>query len=133
MLPGDRARSVDLSPAYCRILRAIVDSWTEMMHSDVTLADLAEAWAAERPSRFLRLCPLCEAGPGTPRHTVMACTRLGSICDHVRNIEAELFRHFSSAELRARAAERLTDVEVMNDVVAHLAAAAQQRWLTLSA
>ena len=72
-----------------RCHRAIGDSWTERLHADV--AALTATWATQAGWPSPRTCPLCQSGPGTPRHVIMSCKALAPAADMLRDdIEAEL-------------------------------------------
>jgi len=99
LLPGDNPSSVDLSGVFYRALRAVGGSWTEAMHSDGSLCDLAESWADRTGAASFRVCPLCGDGAGTPRHVVMRCWEMRSLADFVRDkVEAELL--FDNSRVR---------------------------------
>ena len=91
LLPSDVLGQVDLSRVLFRALRAIGGGWTEMLNMDEELKAFAGRWAEEEGLEFARTCPLCRAGAGTPRHTVMQCEDLRPLADHIRDlVEAEL-------------------------------------------
>ena len=100
LLPGDLPSAVDLSKVMFRSLRAIGGGWTELLHSDSSLAQLAGAWAVRRGLPSSRVCPLCRSAVGTPRHVIMSCAAVSSRADAVRDaVEAELARHSPAASL----------------------------------
>ena len=89
-LPSD-GRSVDLSRMLYRCVRAIGGGWTEQLHVDPALLEIAEQWSNTHGTASPRICPLCRAGPGTPRHVVMSCSAVRPLVDQWRDgLEAEL-------------------------------------------
>lgn len=90
-LPSDEGETVDLSKVMFRAHRAIGGGWTEYQHSHGALSGEAALWARYCGLASQRLCPLCQAGTGTPRHVIMQCSDLAAlrvmVCDAV---EAEL-------------------------------------------
>ena len=86
-LPSDVALSVDLSKILYRAARGIGGSWTELQHSDSSLAAFAAVWAADKGLPSQRICPLCSRSAGTPRHVILSCPELtwirSIVCDVV--------------------------------------------------
>ena len=73
-------------------MRAIGGSWTERLHSDAQLLELAHRWSTVEGFSH-RTCPLCRALPGTPRHVVMSCPAMLPLVQLLRDdMEAELLR-----------------------------------------
>lgn len=103
-LPTDR-RVVDLSKVLYRCIRAIGGGWTEQLHVDATLPNIAEHWRSAQALPSQRVCPLCKSGPGTPRHVVMSCLVMRPLVDMWRDaLEAELGALVASSVLLERAA-----------------------------
>ena len=75
-----------------------------MLHSDPSLAQLAEPWAERRGLPSSRICPLCRSTVGTPRRVIMTCAAVSVHADAVQDaFEAELARHSPAASLCAQA------------------------------
>jgi hypothetical protein len=110
LLPCDQTQ-VDLTGMLYRCVRAIGGGWTERLKSDPDIAPLARSWAASSGAASFRTCPLCRAGPGTPRHVVMGCSAMRPlVLSWLDAVELELSRHRSREDLvtegeRWRAAE----------------------------
>ena len=105
-----------------------------MLNSDAGLQSLATAWAAARALPSPRICPLCLAHSGTPRHVVMTCSAMQAVQEHVRDVvEAELRLDGAGPRLMEAAAAFWTSANgsaVQAGVVPPLFAA---RWPILSA
>ena len=107
MLSTDQ-QPLDLSAMAYRCQRAIGGSWTERLHAHADDASLASAWCTRERWNSSRTCPLCQTGPGTPRHVVMSCPAMTPLVDILRDdLELELRQHatvqaHSAAALRWR-------------------------------
>ena len=84
LLPSDPRDGLDLSKFLYRCVRAVGGSWTESIKSDTELARLAAHWADTNQLESMRTCPLCTAGAGTPRHTVMTCAGMQHLSNLLR-------------------------------------------------
>ena len=94
LLPADdNAQAIDLSGIMFRMQRAIGGSWTEYMHADEGLHQLATYWVLGLSLNTHCLCTFCKNGIWTPRHNVRACPETKqyteAICDA---LEAEMSR-----------------------------------------
>ena len=107
LLPQDRPPYIDLSRQLFRMQKAIGGSWSEALHVDLELQQLANVWATQRGLPSPRVCPFCLGAAGTPRHVIMACAEVSHLVDQVRDVvENEVARLAPTAELlRAAAAQ----------------------------
>ena len=103
MLPSDQL-PLDLSAMAYRCQRAVGGSWTERLHSHADEAALASAWSVRERWSSSRTCPLCQVGPGTPRHVVMTCRAMTPLVDILRDdLELQLRQHATVQEHSAAA------------------------------
>ena len=106
LLDTDRGDVVDLSKVLYRATRSLGGSWTEMLHSDKELLELAERWARQTGLESPRICPLCNQGAGTPRHVIMVCPSLAEVRNRFLDLlEAEMLGSASLASLVDAAGE----------------------------
>ena len=125
---------LDLSKVLFRAVHAVGGGWTELLHSDASLRTLAEGWAADRGLPSARVCPLCLAQAGTPRHVVMACRALEPFQELVRDVvEAELGVGGAGERLRVEADLWWASEAVAGRHAGDISAAAAARWPTLAA
>ena len=105
-LASDTSKRVDLSGIHFRALRGIGGGWTELLHSDADLKELADKWSADAELDSVRLCPLCRQGAGTPRHVFMTCPDTWEHQCVVRDtLEQELAMDGAGQHLMDRAGE----------------------------
>ena len=84
----------------------------ERLHSHADEASLASEWCTRARWSSPRTCPLCQAGPGTPRHVVMSCPAMSPLVDQLRDdMELELRQH---ATVQAHSAAALCWRELLN-------------------
>ena len=89
-LPTDFG-AVELSKVLYRCVRAIGGGWSEQLHVDSDLVSLAERWRSSQNLSSIPTCPLCQTGPGTPRHVVMSCPAMRPLVDMLRDcLEREM-------------------------------------------
>ena len=132
MLPSDPL-PLDLSAMAYRCHRAIGGSWTERLHAHADVAALAATWATQAGWPSPRTCPLCQSGPGTPRHVIMSCKALAPAADMLRDdIEAEL-QSLASADALRQAAQAWQHQARADALPVQCAAQDTLRWPILSA
>lgn len=134
-LPTD-GRSLDLSGMLYRCVRAIGGGWTEQLHVDPALVEVAERWCQARGLESKRTCPLCRAGPGTPRHVVMSCSAMRPLVDQWRDaLEAELRSLCGEELLLARASSWRAEVgrQGRSHELGSIDIGAARRWPCLTA
>ena len=132
MLPSDPL-PLDLSAMAYPYHRAIGGSWTERLHAHADVAALAATWATQAGWPSPRTCPLCQSGPGTPRHVIMSCKALAPATDMLRDdIEAEL-QTLASADSLHQAAQAWQRQARADALPIQCAAQDALRWPTLSA
>ena len=66
LLPDDDAQATDLSGIMFRMQRAIGGSWTEYIHTDEGLHQIATYWAFGLSFKSDRICPFCRVEQGRP-------------------------------------------------------------------
>ena len=132
-LPTDAA-AVDLSRVLYRCVRAIGGGWTEQLHVDPALASLAEQWRVRCGLSSIRSCPLCQTGPGTPRHVVMVCPSMRPLVDMLRDcLEQEFARLVPASVLLERAGTWRTTLESQGRPLGRPDPVDARRWPILTA
>ena len=132
-LPTDAA-AVDLSRVLYRCVRAIGGGWTEQLHVDPALASLAEQWRVQCRLSSIRSCPLCQTGPGTPRHVVMVCPSMRPLVDMLRDcLEQEFARLVPASVLLERAGTWRTTLESQGRPLGRSDPVDARRWPILTA
>eukprot|EP00439_Symbiodinium_sp_Y106_P018327 s6357_g2.t1 len=114
-----------------RCHRAIGGSWTERLHAHADVAALAATWSTQAGWPSPRTCPLCQSGPGTPRHVIMSCKALAPAADMLRDdMEAELQSLASALRQAAQAWQHQARADALP---VQCAAQDALRWPILSA
>lgn len=132
MLPSDPL-PLDLSAMAYRCHRAIGGSWTERLHAHADVAGLAATSPTQAGWPSPRTCPLCQSGPGTPRHVIMSCKALAPAADMLRDdIEAEL-QTLATADSLHQAAQAWQHQARADALPIQCAAQDALRWPILSA
>ena len=130
-LDTDSAGGIDLAGPFYRMQRAIGGGWTERLHVDAELRELAEAWAHCRGYASARLCPFCLQGHGTPRHVIMTCREMAPLVDQVRDAVESALRRECNADALRDAGEEWASSRCPG--WAAVPAAARSRWPILAA
>ena len=128
------AAAVDLSRVLYRSVRAIGGGWTEQLHVDPALASLAEQWRVQCGLSSIRSCPLCQTGPGTPRHVVMVYPSMRPLVDMLRDcLEQEFARLVPASVLLERAGTWRTTLESQGRPLGRSDPVDARRWPILTA
>ena len=125
---------LDLSKVLFRAIRAVGGGWTEMLHSDARLLALAVGWADDWGLPSPRICPLCLAQAGTPRHVVMTCREMGRLQKSVRDVvEVELGFGGAGERLRGEVDVWWASEQAAGRHPGYISPAVTARWPTLAA